>query len=348
MPKLHCTHRAEWQLTPGKPAKRLSLHYQLGCDYGTPVIAIYKESDGVEPIYLCDSHATALGRSTTNRAGARPGTASEVHHPKPNAYAQAEIMASPTVEHAKPNGFPRAEKIAQRTAAGHDRATTDSVKIPDRNLVSGNPYGNSAKALVDETIWNLETGDYDVYRTALQQGKSRVEAAQAAGGQLAVVHRKINEYVLQLEAGLSESNVRINAVEVINKPLEQALLEIIGASALDDAAKDAAIERLGHLQETLNRGLGPEITVLQAQQIARAIGERANWGANSELPEELKPAYWAAYSSVRNAIVAAVPGALTVLERLTNLYVAGAELESAPQAKLPHHPDKVELQPLRP
>jgi hypothetical protein len=347
VPKLHCTRRAEWQLTPGKPAKRLSPHYQLGCDYGTPVIAIFKESDGVEPIYLCDSHAVEVGRSSTNRANGRP-IAAQANAAKKQTKAEDRIGTA-KVEDAKPIGSARLEITASPTSAELGRATADPVsKTPVRNVTSENSYGNSAKALVDETIWNLEPGDYDVYKTALQEGKSRIEAAQAAGGQLAIVHRKISEYTLKLETLLSESTAKISAIEVINKPLEQAMLEIIGASTMDDAEKDAAIEQLGVLQESLNRGLEPQITILQAQKIACAVGERANWGLGADLPEELKPAYWAVYSSVRKAIVAAVPEAVNILERLANLHVASAELESTPQAKLPHRSDTTEFQSLHP
>ena len=207
-------------------------------------------------------------------------------------------------------------------------------------------YGNSAKALVDETIWNLATGDYGVYRTALQQGKSRSEAAEAAGGQLAIVNRKISEYTLKLEALLSASNAKISAVEVIDKPLEKAMLEIIDTGTMDDAAKDATIEHLGVLQESLTRGLESQITVLESQRIVFAIGERANWGVSADLPEELEAAYWVVCGHVRNAILAAVPEAVNTLERLANLFVARAELENAPQAKLAHHPDRAECQSL--
>ena len=343
VPKLHCTHRAEWQLTPGKPAKRLSSHYQLGCDYGTPVITIYKEGDGVEPIYLCDSHATEVGRSTTNRAAARPAeaqaTAASNRTKAEDRLKPAEVVA------AKPKGSVPAEILAGGTAAGPPRATAEPVMAaPVRDLAY--TYGNSAKALVEETIWNLATGDYGVYRTALQQGKSRIEAAEAAGGQLAIVHRKIGEYTFKLEALLSASNAKISAVEVINKPLEKAMLEIIDTGRMDDAAKDALIDQLGVLQESLTRGLASEITVLQSQRIAFAIGERANWGVNADLPEELQAAYRAVCIHVGNAILAAVPEAANALERLANLFVARAELENAPQAKLPQDPDRAECQSL--
>jgi hypothetical protein len=342
VPKLHCTNQAEWQLTPGKPAKRLSPHYQLGCDYGTPLITIYKESDGVEPVYLCEAHAKEVERSTVIRAAVRPRAAQAT---TTRNQTKAEDRVG-TAEVGKPNGFARPEIVASLTPAEPERATTDpAISVPVRDLPYA--YGNSAKALVDETIWNLAGGDFDAYRTALQQGKSRIEAAQAAGGQLAVVHRKITEYTLKLEALLSESNARISVAEVVNKPLEQAMLEIIGTSAMDDAAKDAAMEQLGVLQESLNRGVEKEITVAQAQRIACAIAERANWGVSSDLPEELKPAYWAIYKNLKNAICAAAPGAVNILERLANLYVASAEFENTPQLKLSHHSDRAECQSLR-
>jgi hypothetical protein len=341
--KLRCTHRAEWQLTPGKSAKRLSSHYQLGCDYGTPLITIYKEGDGVEPIYLCESHATEVGRLSTNRAAVRP---TETQATATNNRTKAEDRLKPAeVADAKPKGSARAETPASSTAAEPVPATTDPVMaatVRDLTYV----YGNSAKALVDETIWNLATGDYGVYRTALQQGKSRSEAAEAAGGQLAIVNRKISEYTLKLEALLSASNAKISALEVINKPLEKAMLEIIDTGTMDDAAKDAVIEQLGLLQESLTRGLESQITVLQSQRIVFAIGERANWGVSADLPEELQAAYWVVWGHVRNAVLAAVPEAVNTLERLANLFVARAELENAPQAKLAHHPDRAECQSL--
>jgi hypothetical protein len=62
VPKRPCTNRAEWRLLPGKAAQRLSAHYQLGCDYGTPLITIFKASDGNEPIYLCEGHVSEIER----------------------------------------------------------------------------------------------------------------------------------------------------------------------------------------------------------------------------------------------------------------------------------------------
>jgi hypothetical protein len=192
--------------------------------------------------------------------------------------------------------------------------------------------------LVDETIWNMPTGNYEVYRTALQEGKSAIEAAQSAGGQFAIVHRKISEYTLKIETVLSASKATIHVRDVIDKPLEHAMLEIISNAAMSEAQKDAAIDHLGEFQEQINRGLDPEMTPLQAHRIACAIGDRAHWGTRVCLSEELKPAFRAVYSSIRNAIRVAVPEAYDLEERLANLCAAKSDLEAVPAAKALHSP----------
>jgi hypothetical protein len=72
---------------------------------------------------------------------------------------------------------------------------------------------------------------------------------------------------------------------------------------------------------------------MQAHRIACAIGDRANWGANASISEELKPAYRAIYGSARKALRVAVPHANSLEERLTNLFAAKSELENGPSAK---------------
>jgi len=196
-------------------------------------------------------------------------------------------------------------------------------------------YGNPAKALVDETIWNIEPGDYDAYRTALRQGKPAMEAAQAAGGQLAIVHRKIKEYAVKIEALLSASKATINANEVIHSVLERETLRIIGDNAMRDEEKDASVERLGGFQEWINRGLKGEMTPLEAHRIAIAIGDRANWGvASASVSDELKRVYGVVYGSIRDAVRAAVPEVRDPEERLANLYAAKSDLEAMPDAQI--------------
>jgi hypothetical protein len=181
--------------------------------------------------------------------------------------------------------------------------------------------------MVDEAIWNMATGDNQVYRAALQQGKSAREAAQAAGGQLAVIHRKISDYTLKLEAVLSESSATINVGESIDKPLEHAVLEIISNGAMSDLEKDAAIQQLGTLQEWAKQGLQGDITPLQANRIILAIGDRLNWGGTTGVSEEFKPVYRALYGSLKTAIRTAVPEVQNLHDRLTNLYAAKSDLE---------------------
>jgi hypothetical protein len=204
-----------------------------------------------------------------------------------------------------------------------------------RGSVRDLTYGNPAKALVDETIWNIATGDYEVYRTALRQGRTPMEAAQAAGGQLAVVHRKIHEYGVKTEALLSASKATIDADEVIRSVLERETNKIIIDNAMSDAEKDAAVGRLGGFQEWINRGLKREMTPLQAHRIAIAIADRANWGAACRsLSDDLPPVCRVVYSSIRDAIRAAVPDVRDPDERLANLYAAKSDLELVPNTQI--------------
>lgn len=224
----------------------------------------------------------------------------------------------------KPNSSAPSEAACTLVETKVGAAVADpSVRSPVRDLT----FGNSAKAMVDEVIWNMATGSYQVYRTALQQGKSATEAAQAAGGQLAVVHRKISDYTLKLEAVLSESKATINAEEAIDKPLEHALLEIISNGAMSDLEKDAAIQQLGALQERVKHGLQGDITPLRANQIILTIGDRLNWGGTSDVSEEIKAVYRALYGSLKTSILTAVPEAQNLHDRLTNLYAAKSDLE---------------------
>jgi len=182
----------------------------------------------------------------------------------------------------------------------------------------------------------MPTGDFGAYEAALQQGKPAAEAAQSAGGQFAMVHRKITEYTLKIEAVLSESKGTIDVRNVIDMPFEHAVLEIISNIAMSETEKDIAIDYLGAFQQKINRGLDCEITVLQAHRISRAIGDHANWGTGARPSEELKPAFRAVYSSVRNAVLVAAPEAKDLDERLANLYAAKSELENVVADKAVH------------
>ena len=359
MSKPNCTSRAEWRLQTGKPAEALSSNYRLDCDYGTGVIVCWQQG-GIEPIYVCESHAKQLGRSRDHGSEARVLTAPEAEQsnkpdkrevrtqsqevavPKRNG-REARVPTAPQAEEgSKPvkreertqvqevavvvaNGSAPREVVRSRAVNKVGRALADSsVRVPVREQT----YGNSAKAMVDEAIWNLAPGDKHVYRAALQQGKSATEAAEAAGGQLAVIHRKIGEYAGKLEAVLSESKARIHVGEAIDKPLDQRVLEIISDGTKSDFEKDSAIQQLGAIQEWVKQGLKGEITPTQANGILLAIGDRMKWGKAHGVPEEFKPVYRTIYVSLKTAIQSAVPEAQEIHDRLTNLYAAKAELEN--------------------
>ncbi len=317
----HCTSRAEWRLQTGKPAKSLSPHYRLDCDYGTPVIMCWKEG-GSEPIYVCDGHAKELGSSREHC---------------PDAYVirtRTEQSGDPTkfedrtqtqdVTGTKSDGSASSEAVRSVADTKLGRAMLD---IRDRRSVRDLTYGNSAKAMVDEAIWNMATGDVQAYRTALREGKSPGEAAEVAGGQLAIIHRKINDYNLKLEAVLSKLPGTINVEGCIDKPIEQAMLEIIKDDQTTDGKKEAAILELGKLQEWMKNGLHGDITPLQANRIVLAIGGRLNWGGNCSVSENFKPVYRALYGRLKTAIRTTDPEAQNLYDRLTNLYAAKSEIE---------------------
>lgn len=355
--KPNCTSRAEWRLQTGKPAEALSAHYRLDCDYGTAVIVCWQQG-GSEPIYVCESHAKQLGRSREHGPEARVLTAPEAEqNNKPNKREDrtqnqgaavpkrnGREARAPRAPHSEEGGktVKREERtqvqevavVMANSSAPPEAARSRAVKkagrvatdSPVRALVREQTFGNSAKAMVDEAIWNLAPGDREVYRAALQQGKSSTEAAEAAGGQLAVIHRKIGEYTAKLEAVLSESKARIHVGEVVDRPLDQRVLEIIGDGAMSDLEKDSAIQQLGALQEWVKQGLKGEITPVQANGILMAVGDRMNWGGATGVLEEFKPVYRTLFVSVKTAIHAGVPEAQELHDRLTNLYAAKAEV----------------------
>jgi len=282
------------------------------------------EDGGREPIYVCENHAKQMGPSRERSSDVRVITPQSDLEDDPTGNADrtpiqdiADTKAKSTTSSEAARTFAGTKVAAAATAAAAP------AKAPLRDLT----YGNAAKAMVDEVIWNLAAGNSQVYRTALQQGMSAADAAQAAGGQVAVVHRKISDYTLKLEAVLAESKAVIDVAEAIDKPLEQAMLEIIGNGAMSDLEKDAAIQQLGALQEWVKHGLRGSITPLEAQQIILAIGGRLNWGGPADISNDLKAVYRAIYGSLKTAIRSAVPEAQDLQERLINLYAAKSELE---------------------
>jgi hypothetical protein len=428
--KGRCASRAEWRFELGKPAKQLSPHYRLDCDFGTAIMVCWAEG-GSEPVYLCESHAEEQKRRSEKRAEARrptakaaddsgcgsvraktteaaetPSTKRTEETPSsakgeeipavdttpaaPLVANQTAVLHGPTAPGATALNVPVAESSAAITepspaSAGREADATPPSTVPDvsaakpqeatevKEAVDAGPpkpapaekpivvpvpapaaakpiratkdssarppardiaFGNPAKAIVDEAIWNLPAGDDEAFRTALQQGKSAVEAAQAAGGQLAAIHRRVTEYSLKLDAVLAASAKTISVQETIDTPLEQAMLDIIENESMSESEKDAAVQQLGALQEWAKYGLKAQVTALEANRGLFAIGDRMNWGGTNEIPDRLKPAYRALFASLKKAIHASVPDAQELHDRLVNLRAAKSDLLAAPAPEL--------------
>ena len=317
---------------PGRPASPLSEHYKLDCDHGLPIISLYKTGDGSDAIYLCASHISEV----QVRVGHQNFGDVRIVEAEANAGAagSGSVATVSVAEIAAPKSMTPIAPAPVRSVKSLKAATV--IDRPVRMTARDLTFGNAAKALVDEAVWNMATGDFELYKTAIAQGRSTIEAALAAGGQLGVVHRKISEYTIKLEAILFESKARISREEAIDKPFELSTQEIISNEKMADAAKDAAIEHIGALQQSLNKGLDSEINPLQAHRVACAIGEKMHWGTSASVAEELRPAYRAVYGSVRSALRKSAPHAQQLEERLVNLFAARADLDHAIAAKDSH------------
>jgi hypothetical protein len=57
------------------------------------------------------------------------------------------------------------------------------------------------------------------------------------------------------------------------------------------------------------------------------IGHRQNWGGTANVIDEFKPVCRAPFSSLKTAIVTAVPEVQNLHDRLTNLYAVKSDLE---------------------
>lgn len=192
-------------------------------------------------------------------------------------------------------------------------------------------YANPAKALIREEIHDISTGDWGAYQEALRAGKTPSEAAQAAGGRFAAVSQRVNELTPRLGKLLNASTAQIPVHNVIDKPLEDAAIEVIQNPAMTDTEKMTAIGKLGDLQKSLKEGLGETATPAQLQTIKQAVGNRVNWGGTSAITDDVKGAYRSVYGSLKEAIHRSVPGTTELDNRLTDLLGASSDLVS--QAK---------------
>src|SRR5579862_2744955 len=128
---------------------------------------------------------------------------------------------------------------------------------------------------------------------------------QSPAERCAAINRLISELATQLEDMFSQSDAAISVVNTIDISLEQEALEIIGNDAMTETQKDATVQQLGALQESLKQGVGQDITPLRAHRIKQSVGNCL--AGNMSVTDEAKPGYRAVYDSLENAIHIAVP-----------------------------------------
>lgn len=191
----------------------------------------------------------------------------------------------------------------------------ESVGATGRDVI----YGNPAKALTDEGISSPFTGD-------IEKVKAAGGDLTAAGGRLGDVAQRVSELQPQVNQALAQSTRTISVADAIDRPLTDAMNDIIGNSAMTDAEKMAAISQLGGLQASLKEGLGADISPLKANQLKNLVGSRVRWNGTNAIGDEVKPAYKAVYASLKGEVNDAVPEIADLNERLTNLYAAQDDL----------------------
>lgn len=161
--KHSCTDRAEWRLRHGKDAERLSLYYHLACDYGTAVMISW-ENGGIAPIYLCESHATKLGRFGKKFESVPALTPQSVrgNHPTEDEGQTQPIEAAGT----KPKrSVPSGSAADSQAGPGNKDLAVPGVPVPD--LTSGDFAKASVNGAV-EKVENIVREDFKAFGTALQ------------------------------------------------------------------------------------------------------------------------------------------------------------------------------------
>lgn len=221
--------------------------------------------------------------------------------------------------------------VGSAVGAGSELATESKLSRGLINKSAGAvekdvTYGNAAKAFLDENITSPRTGDLEAYKDALRAGKSLPEAAEAAGGRIAAVTGKINEYKPQLDAALHNSKVKIPVKDAIIDPIYDATSEIINNRAMTETENNAAVDKLLELQKSLLDGLGKQITPEMANTIKQQLGDRISWTGTSAVTDEVKPVYKSLYGALKQAVNDAVPEAAELNERMTNLLAAKQSL----------------------
>lgn len=311
LPKGRCTSRSEWRVLPGKPFERLAPHYQLACEFGSSLMAAWR-NDGIEPVYVCEEHAKELGHSAQPRASVT------------NPYAETgknKNNETETSAEARPSAV---------SAAAHNAVSPSAIHAASP-VVSATAQNAAAPTVTPDASPAASNNASKTADCASEPHRKATNSPHSIEERCAAIDQLISDLTARLETLFSKSEATISLLDTIDIPLERATLEIIANDALTEAQKDAAVQQLGTLQAHLKQGAAQDITALKAHQIKETMANHLS--AENVLPDEAKPGYQAVHDSLKNAIHAAAPKAKHLEERLANLQKMKAELEDSPKAK---------------
>lgn len=312
--KKECAKRAAWRVAPGKPPERLSPHYRLDCEFGSLLMQSWK-NEGYEPIYVCEEHARQFGEISEPPPPARKTPA-----PKPRVAPAKKPAAAP-----RPAQLPRSPEVSAPepppVAAVAPISTSPAVAVPTLpELLNVESF---------PAIRTEQPAKISSPTASPRSAPSSPRASKQAGAfadRCDMVNRMIYELTTQLEIHLSEAEAAMSVAEFIDVPLEMAMQEIISRSTIPDAEKDAAVQRLGTLQESLKHGLPVEIRPLKAYRLKQIVKHCLTNDVN--MTEAARPGYLAVHDSLESAIYASASKAKHLEERLANLQGMKAELDN--------------------
>jgi len=202
-----------------------------------------------------------------------------------------------------------------------------SVMAAPRDVI----YGNPAKALLDENIATLGTGDLEKFKDAVRSGSTLQGAADAAGGRIAAVSDRINQIAPQLRATLAASTTKI-PVSVVTDPIDNGIQQIMASRGVTAQEAQTAIGELNAIkQAALKIPSAPGATAtswapLEANTVKQEIGADIDWAGRERIGQLVDPVRKQVYGGLRDAVNQAAPGAANLNERLTNLLAAQTDI----------------------
>lgn len=123
-----------------------------------------------------------------------------------------------------------------------------------------------------------------------------------AGGRFAAIFNKVSRSWQRVNNNLAQSTATLPVADIIDKPLDDAVIDIVSNRAMTAMEKYAAINQIGALRSSLKQGLGDDISLVEAEKLKQQIGDRVNWGGATAVTDEVKPAYKQVYATIKNAI----------------------------------------------